>query len=49
MPATGVRFKSASKGGSGNGNVVGISVDFLDDAENPMATRHRLFLMVGRL
>jgi hypothetical protein len=49
MPGTGVCFKSATKGGSGSDNVVGISVDFLDDAENPMATRHRLFLMVGRL
>jgi hypothetical protein len=49
MPVTGALFKSDTKDGSGNGNVAGISVDFLDDAEKPMATRHRLFLMVGRL
>jgi hypothetical protein len=49
MPGTGVDFKSDTKDGSGNGNVAGISVDFLDDAEKRKATRHRLFLGVGRL
>jgi hypothetical protein len=41
MPGTGVVFKSDSKGGSGNGNVVGILADFLDDAEKLKATRDR--------
>jgi hypothetical protein len=49
MPVAGAHVKSGGKDCPSNGNVVGISVDFLDDAGKPMATRHRLFLMVGRL